>query len=257
MLVNLLSNAVKFTPEGGKLGLQVNGDFETRQVVFSVWDTGIGIKPDDLQYLFKPFIQLDAGLTRSHTGSGLGLALVAEMARLHGGSVQVESTPGEGSRFSIILPCPPDKLAIIFKDDAPTPQAPSPVGDLPAAPANARILLVEDTETVSMLLQDYLESLGYQVFLARDGLEGVAQAKKITPDAVLMDVQMPIMDGLEATQLIRAEPNLQSMPIIALTALAMPGDADRCLAAGMTAYLSKPIKLQELSSLLATLLEKN
>ena len=107
MIVNLLSNAVKFTPQGGKLGIRVNAEKSENTVIITVWDNGIGIKNDDMERLFQPFIQLDASLDRESQGTGLGLALVAQMTRLHGGRVTVKSAPGQGSRFTIILPWKP------------------------------------------------------------------------------------------------------------------------------------------------------
>lgn len=249
VLVNLLSNAVKFTPENGKIGLEVVGDFQAAQVTFTVWDTGIGIAPEDLSRLFQPFIQLDSGLNREHAGTGLGLALVSEIVQLHGGRVGVESFPEVGSRFLIVLPWVPKEKLL--------PKAAS--ADLPSEPLllspqvqGRKILLVEDTESVVLFVNDYLQALGYQVIVARDGLAGVAEAKNQVPDLILMDLQMPGMNGLEATRLIREDPALAEIPIIALTAMAMPGDRELCLQAGMQAYLSKPLVLRELAKIVET-----
>ena len=243
MMVNLLSNAVKFTPEGGQLGLKVGVNYHEAQLLITIWDHGIGIREQDLKRLFQPFVQLDSSLSRESSGTGLGLALVAEMARLHGGSVSVSSQPGQGSQFTIILPWDPaitsdtlDKLKItgkipIFKNNVDDKQT---------------ILLVEDTDSVVLMLRDYLELSGYKVEIARDGLEGVSKAIALRPDLILMDVQMPGLDGLEATRRIRKESGLKNTPIIALTALAMPSDRERCLEAGMNDYFSKPINLREL-----------
>jgi PAS domain S-box-containing protein len=254
MIVNLLSNAVKFTPENGKLGVEVKGDPIKGQVTIAVWDTGIGISERDLSRLFQPFVQLNAGLTREQSGTGLGLALVSEMARMHGGSISVESQPQMGSRFTLTLPwinAKPKTGPLVQLQEAArqTPSAPGHENQ-----AKALILLVEDTEAVSMVIADFLESLGYKMVLARDGMEGIAAAKRLRPDLILMDVQMPIMDGLEATQKIRAEAGLEHTPIIALTALAMTGDRERCFAAGMNEYLSKPLHLKELAEVIQRLL---
>ncbi len=252
MLVNLLSNAVKFTPEGGQFGIEVHGDTHSEQVFITVWDKGIGIKAIDLPRLFQPFTQLDAGLTREQSGTGLGLALVSQMARLHGGSVAVKSEQGKGSRFTISLPWIGTHPSV-----APTPhqEIKTPVPQLPA-PEQSRpiILLVEDTETVAMVVGDYLESAGYQVVQAKDGLEALAITKRLLPDLIMMDVQMPVMDGLEATQRIRSDARLARIPIVALTALAMQSDRERCLAAGMNEYLSKPVHLKELLQVIQRLL---
>jgi PAS domain S-box-containing protein len=251
MIVNLLGNAVKFTPENGKIGLEVHGDQEANKITITVWDNGIGIKEVDLARLFQPFVQLDSGLARETTGTGLGLALVAQMARLHGGSVNASSEPSAGSRFSIVLPWEPalaldsaTRLRITGKFRAIQPDATNkPV-----------ILLVEDTKEVIMMLQDYLELAGYKIVTAQDGMDAIVQAKLIHPDLILMDVQMPRMDGLEATRRLRSEPDFRYTPIIALTALAMPNDRERCLAAGMDEYISKPINLKALVKIIQSCL---
>ncbi|MFZ5856871.1 MAG: PAS domain S-box protein [Chloroflexota bacterium] len=241
MLVNLLINAVKFTPQGGRIGLEINGNPEAKTLHFTIWDTGIGIAQKDLRLLFQPFVQLDAGLTRGSQGTGLGLVLVSQMARLHGGSISVQSEPNKGSRFTISIPWTIGSQA--------DPLVHNPAVQKPQHPSEARhatILLVEDTEAVTMLISDYLQKHGYRVVTAGDGLEGLDIAKKTRPDLILMDVMMPKMDGLETTRRIRSEPELAGVPIIGLTALAMTGDRERCLKAGMNDYLSKPIRLQEL-----------
>jgi signal transduction histidine kinase/ActR/RegA family two-component response regulator len=245
-LVNLLSNAVKFTPAGSHIGLEVCGHPKENEVTFTVWDQGVGIAQEDMQYLFKPFVQLDAGLAREYQGTGLGLALVAQMIRLHGGRVDLTSKVGEGSRFTITLPWLPEQQNLHSKSalELPHPMLKSD------AKRNGRLLLVEDTEVISSLMNEYLRYKGYQVFMAKNGMEGFLLAKKENPDLILMDVMMPVMDGMEATKLIREVDHLKNTPIIALTALAMPGDRERCFAAGMTDYLSKPIRIQELADMI-------
>jgi PAS domain S-box-containing protein len=246
-LVNLLGNAVKFTPQGGTIGLEVNGHPELSEVTFTIWDTGVGIASEDIQYLFKPFVQLDAGLAREFQGTGLGLALVAQMIHLHGGRVHVESTLGQGSRFIITLPWWSEQ------QNAPLTRA---TGEIPRVrlkdgrKLSGKILLVEDTNVVITLMSEYLIYKGYKVYIAGNGLEGVQIAKEEHPDLILMDVMMPVMDGLEATRRIRADQSLRDVPIIALTALAMADDREHCLAAGMNDYMSKPIKMQELSDVI-------
>jgi CheY-like chemotaxis protein len=250
MIVNLLSNAVKFTPEYSRIGLEVHGDRAANKVVITVWDTGIGIREEDLERLFKPFVQLDSGLAREATGTGLGLALVAQMARLHGGSVHALSSPREGSRFIIQLPWEPamasDMVAHLRstgKFRAIDPSAYRPT-----------VLLIEDTREVLMILVDYLEMAGYKMVTAQDGVDGLEQAKLTHPDLILMDIQMPRMDGFEATQKLRNDPEFRNTPIIALTALAMPNDRQRCLDAGMNEYISKPVNLKALTKIIQKLL---
>lgn len=253
MLVNLLSNAVKFSPEGESLGLEVHGNIDKNQITFTVWDTGIGISEQDIPRLFKPFVQLDNRLSRETGGTGLGLMLVSELARLHGGNVKVQSKPGIGSRFIVSLPwhlnVPRESIETPEKTHA------SQATDLPARIPPAKILLVEDTEAIILYMQDYLETKGYHMTVARNGSEGVLLAKKLLPDLILMDIQMPSMDGIEATSKIREEILLKDVPIIAITALAMPGDREKCLQAGMNDYLSKPIQLKELHKLLIEYIE--
>ena len=251
MIVNLLGNAVKFTPDNGKLGLEVRGDEEANQIAITVWDNGIGIKQDDLARLFQPFIQLDSGLAREATGTGLGLALVAQMARLHGGSVNAISEAGKGSRFTIILPWEP-ALAI---DTASRMRITGKFRAIQLDEKNKpTILLVEDTKEVVMMLKDYLELAGYAVFTAQDGIDGIVQARHVKPDLILMDVQMPRMDGFETTRKLRSDPNFRYTPIIALTALAMPHDRERCLEAGMDEYISKPVNLKALIKIIQSCL---
>jgi PAS domain S-box-containing protein len=250
MIVNLLSNAVKFTPESARIGLEVRGDRAANKVIITVWDTGIGIRERDLERLFKPFVQLDTGLAREATGTGLGLALVAQMARLHGGSVHAISQTGDGSRFIIQLPWEPALTTDIVARLRST-------GKFRAIDPNANrptILLIEDTREVVMMLVDYLEMAGYKMITAQDGIDGLAQAKLSRPDLILMDIQMPRMDGFEATQKLRGDPEFKDIPIIALTALAMPNDRQRCLDAGMDEYMSKPVNLKALAKMIQKLL---
>lgn len=380
ILVNLLSNAVKFTPEGGTVGLEVTGDPAGEVFRLAVWDTGVGIAAERQQQLFKPFVQLDAGLDREYEGTGLGLALVARMTELHGGSVTVESAgEGQGSRFTVSLPWDPATVPaevgeparqtpvsaqrVLIVDDSPTTAHQlvrylaehevqtivHPVGEgvveqvveqkadvilldliLPdksgwevlaelkadertrdvavvivsvmderakalaagaadyivkpvtrkrleevcdglcfsqlaqalvvggkepvRSGAGPLILLAEDNETNITAMCDYLVAKGYRMVVARNGGEAVDRTREIRPDLILMDIQMPGMDGLEATHQIREDPEFAGTPIIALTALAMAGDRERCLAAGANEYFSKPVSLRKLNVTIRQLL---
>ena len=243
MIVNLLSNAIKFTPAGGSIGLVVEAHPQDHQLTITVWDTGIGIHKSDIDRLFQPFVQLDSGLAREHTGTGLGLAMVNRIAKLHGGGVSVDSDPGRGSRFTITLPM---ENAL----DGESVRRKPVTGPLTANAENNRlstILMVDDTDTSLLVIGDYLKSLGFRILTATNGLDGILLARQTQPNLILMDVQMPGMDGFEAARLIRLEPGLEKTPIIALTALAMPGDRERCLQAGMNDYLSKPVRLNEMA----------
>ncbi len=386
ILVNLLSNAVKFTPEGGQIGLEVTTDTEHNQVYFTVWDTGIGIAPEHLERLFKPFSQIDGGLNRRHDGTGLGLSLVMRLAEMHGGSVAVASEVGQGSRFTITLPrltsvhsvtspAAPATPAAPASDDVPhwalviedsltaadqiarylsemsmqsvistrgrdavnqaldikpdiilldillndisgwsilqalkadprtqhipvvvvsvidEPKQAEALGAVaslvkpisraqlqavittifpghPATPSTAlvvvpetavpenipRILLADDNETTIEMLSEYLHVHSYQVSVARNGVEAIQRTVEESPDLILMDIQMPRIDGLEAIRQIRAM--LCNTPIIALTALAMPGDEERCLKAGANAYLSKPVRLRDVVRIIEAYLDR-
>jgi signal transduction histidine kinase/ActR/RegA family two-component response regulator len=268
-LINLLNNAVKFTPTGGgAVTLEVtqlpsvpNKTADTTQdyLQISISDTGIGIAPENIQKLFQPFIQIDSALNRQFEGTGLGLALVKRIVELHGGYVDLTSELGVGSCFSILLPCLPLS----------NPQTEIGSGNRPVKPLETElattytdirqdflILIVDDDEVNSMTVSSYLKVKGYRVLLAKDGKEAIALTKAHKPDLILMDIQMPVMDGLEATQQIRLDPNLVDIPIIALTALAMAGDRERFLEAGASDYLAKPVKLKNLAKMVQTLLER-
>jgi CheY-like chemotaxis protein/two-component sensor histidine kinase len=397
ILVNLLTNAVKFTPEGGRIGLTVAAPEGEDVVRFTVWDSGIGIAKEDAVKLFQAFTQIDSGLSRSQEGTGLGLALVAKLVELHGGSVSLESDPGQGSRFIVTLPlttAPADETtegtefirrgtngamvtplsvsspttspqnfrhALVIEDDptagkqlmryldelgltsalhvcgwdsvetvlrerpdvilldlqmpgesgwvvltrlkehpqtrdipvvivsvvdepeksrargatahftkpvtrqqlaaffqrnaAVQPSAAMPQHPQPGTPQSGPIiLLAEDNAANIQTVGGYLEKKGYAMNYAVNGLIAVTMAQELRPALILMDIQMPVMDGLTAIRAIRADVALQEIPIVALTALAMNGDRERCLAAGATDYMSKPVKLKELATLVERLL---
>jgi signal transduction histidine kinase/DNA-binding response OmpR family regulator len=373
IVVNLLSNAVKFTPERGRVRVTARASAHDGQLQIVVEDTGIGIPEERMQHLFEPFVQLDSGHARMYGGTGLGLALVRSLTRLHGGSVDVASVVGEGSHFTVSLPLglqQPEseaegageqpgnsgRTAVIVEDDADaadqmerylrvlgpddirrsdaaaavqtiaeaqpcvvildillgTDTGWSILGKLKASPetrsipvivvsvvddpsrgaamgaaaylikpirfaefagrlrhvlphlratpvrpasAARTILLADDNESNITVVRDYLESRGYVIDVARDGLEAVEQAEAMRPDAVLMDVQMPLLDGLSAIRRIRGIEALAHVPIIALTALAMSGDREKCLAAGADEYLAKPVSLKTLGETIQRLLE--
>ncbi len=389
VLVNLLINAVKFTPAGGHIGLTVAASSDGETIGFTVWDTGIGIAADDAAKLFRAFTQLDTGLARQQEGTGLGLALVAKLVELHGGSVSLESEPNKGSRFTVTLPFiesatmrPRDRVqpptvdlkpsnpernprrALLIEDDQTSAdlltrhlselgitcvahprgehsveaairerpdvilldiQLPNDSGwvvltklkeheltrhipvvvvsvvDEPeksrslgaaahftkpvtreqlsqflrplnaveratrhaghdetaastAQPSGPVILMAEDNEANIQTIGGYLEAKGYQMHYAHNGHVAVMLTHTLRPSLSLMDIQMPVMDGLTAIKSIRSDTSFKDIPIIALTALAMPGDRERCLLAGATEYVSKPVKLKELVGLLERLL---
>lgn len=258
VLINLLNNAVKFTPEGGHITLEVTPDYLTPNnsqpqgfLRIAVIDTGIGIAPENIHKLFRPFIQIDSALNRQYTGTGLGLALVKRITEMHGGRVGVTSDLGQGSCFTIDLPCcgPQWTAPQTQTQDNSSPEvSPSEQSALPL------ILLAEDNEANINTISSYLSAKGYRIVLAKNGQAAIDQAQSHHPDLILMDIQMPDMDGLEATQRIRSMPKSANMPIIVLTALAMAGDRERCLAAGADDYLVKPVKLKQLAATIQHLL---
>lgn len=241
VLVNLLGNALKFTTSGW-VGLEVKAHptASDYQLEFTVADTGVGI-PDEVQpQLFTRFMQADTSTSRKFGGTGLGLSIVRQLVDMMGGSVQVASRPGEGSRFTVRLPVAPA--------DAP-PQA-SVWQDLPPSAAGTRILLAEDNTTNQVVAFGMLRKLGYEdVSLASDGAEACQMALTGRYDLILMDCQMPELDGYEATRRLRA--GGCHAPIVAMTASAVKGDRERCIDAGMNDYVTKPIDLKVLRNVLA------
>ena len=248
MLINLLSNAVKFTPAGGRITLEVTQDDAAATLTFAVIDTGIGIDPRHIGKLFRPFQQIDSALNRSFSGTGLGLALVKRMAEMHGGTVGVVSQPGQGSRFHITLPLRAAAGAAPLARTTPLLPPALSVATITGQPL---ILIAEDNETNVQLYLGHLRTSGCRFSFARNGREAIERALADQPDLVLMDVQMPEMDGLTATRLLRSDPRTAFLPIITVTALATAEDRLRCLEAGADAYLSKPVSLRELTRLIA------
>jgi len=258
MLVNLLGNAIKFTPEGGQIGLDVEADACEGVVRFHIWDKGIGIAEENIPKLFEPFTQLDGRLSRQYTGTGLGLSLVRRMTELHGGSISLESEVGKGSRFTLSLPW---RLAKSVAHGGLHPGEHEETGLSLALHARIRadhapkVLLVDDNPTMMEMYVDYLRRSGCEVCVADNGLTALETLPSFYPDVVLMDIQMPGIDGLEAIRRIRnrREPDLARIPVVALTALAMPGDRERCLDAGATEYLAKPVALARVGEVVARL----
>lgn len=253
----LLDNAIKFTPEGGRIGLEIEGDLAHKTVNMSIWDTGIGIPEQEITHVLEPFSQLDNSLARQYGGMGLGLTLAYRLVELHGGSLSVQSKPSEGSRFTLHLPWnyreqQADEVPIDSHDHL---RQALDDGDL-AIPMRKpkRILLVEDNEGNLLATSDYLRNQGYQIIEARNGVEAVEIYQEAKPNFIIMDIQLPKMDGLEAIRQIRTlEAGQQHVPIIAVTALAMSGDEERCKKAGADLYLSKPVRFKTLVESIAAL----
>jgi CheY-like chemotaxis protein len=254
VLINLLSNAVKFTPDGGRIDLEVEANWQDELLKFHVIDTGIGIAPENFDRLFESFVQLDSSLSRRYAGTGLGLALVRRIAEMHGGSVTVESQVGMGSKFTVSLPWKPQNIPSIDNWNS---QKLETFLISPTESKSPLILVADDNDENIETLWEYLLASGYLLIRARNGIEVIDLALKERPQLILMDVQMPEMDGLEATRQIRANSDTTKIPIIALTAMAMSGDREKCLAAGVDAYVTKPISLNKLCKKIEALLKKN
>ena len=244
ILVNLLSNAVKFTQEGGHISLQTRSNPERNAIEISVTDNGIGISNSDMERLFRPFTQLDSKLSRQYAGTGLGLSLVLRLAELHGGSIEVKSELGKGSCFTVSLPWSESKSH--FPQAAPAHKDLDISTDRVAA-KGPLILLVDDNEINLSTVGDYLRAQDFCVIFARNGLEAIQVVRDRKPQLVLMDIQMPVMDGIDAISILRADPTFASLPILALTSRAMVGDRERCIAAGANDYLAKPVQLKQLT----------
>lgn len=249
VVFNLLTNAIKFTERGSvTLDVRIESSCDREAWIrFAVSDTGIGISRNDQDRIFAPFTQVDASSKRRRDGAGLGLAISADLIRAMGGSRAVRSELGNGSEFSFIVPLLIDRNKL---DNVPNADPTSECDSTNASRKEPsisplRILLAEDTPTNQLLVRHALGRRGHQVVVAGDGRTAVDLARRGRYDVILMDLQMPDMDGFEATAAIRRLPEKQP-PIIALTAHTMVGDRERCLAAGMQSYLSKPIDLREL-----------
>jgi PAS domain S-box-containing protein len=245
VLLNLIGNAVKFTA-AGRVSVRIQPVElcgERIHLQFSVSDTGIGIPPDRQQYVFEPFCQADGSTTRRYGGSGLGLSISAKLVSLMGGRIWVDSAPGQGSTFHFTACFQP---APESEEPLPLP-APEDV-ELGRFLPPLRILLVEDNPVNQKLAARMLEKRGHQVTVAGNGREAVTLTQAGAFDLVLMDIHMPEMDGLEASAAIRALERAtgEHVAIVAMTALAMAGDREKCLQAGMDGYLAKPIRPAEL-----------
>ncbi|HET9447662.1 MAG TPA: ATP-binding protein, partial [Steroidobacteraceae bacterium] len=248
VLVNLCGNAVKFTEHGSVTVTLTLASSDAQRALLrcAVSDTGEGIPPDRLSALFKPFSQVDASTTRRHGGTGLGLSIVKRLAELLGGEVGVESREGSGSTFWFtasfeLQAAQPVKAAAVAIEAAAS-----------KASSERRILLVEDNAVNEKVATRFLQKLGYLVDVARNGREAVDAWASGYYDLILMDCQMPVLDGYEATREIRArEHATQRIPIVALTANAMKDDDLKCKAAGMDDHLSKPLDREQLAHCLA------
>lgn len=247
VLINLVGNALKFTHSGGEVSIEVSAQSRTpvgyARVKFAVRDTGIGIATEQLERIFQPFQQADSRISRRYGGTGLGLAISAQLVALMGGQLQVESQLAQGSTFHFTLLLPRDLTL--------TPPVPE-VKSVTMVARSLTILLAEDNEINGMFTRLLLNRAGHQVTVVVNGREALESWQHQRPDVILMDMQMPEMDGVEATYLIRANEHTTGTytPIIALTANVLASDRERCLQAGMDDFLSKPFELPVLLAVL-------
>jgi CheY-like chemotaxis protein/HPt (histidine-containing phosphotransfer) domain-containing protein len=277
VLVNLVSNAIKFTDRGGQVLIRTRLISETVnsvQLRLEVQDTGIGIQPDVRAQLFESFSQADGSTSRRYGGTGLGLAISKRLVELMGGEIGVDSTPGLGSTFwftlllgrgpagidqqaqelgasrrsGLALPAASGATDAIFSDTAAVrPQPESPAAATSDSAARSAILVVEDNPINQQVACGWLRRLGYDADVAVNGSEALKAITRGSYAAILMDCQMPDMDGFEATAAIRRlEGAVAGTPVIAMTANAMQGDRERCLQAGMNEYLSKPMRVEDM-----------
>jgi two-component system sensor histidine kinase EvgS len=242
VLFNLVGNALKFT-ERGRVVVDIEAisakDDGVYGVHFCVKDTGIGIAEDRIGDIFEPFRQVENSFARNYQGAGLGLSIVQRLVDLMGGTITIESAPGEGTSVHVALP---------FKIPGNTPSS-TVETSFPGTGDRLRVLLVEDDPSNRIPTQKLLEKVGHEVALAENGRQAIELLSAKDFDCVLMDIQMAVMDGIEATRIIRGSDTLgpkTAIPIIALTAYAMDGDKEKFLAAGMDGYVAKPVKIEEL-----------
>jgi signal transduction histidine kinase/ActR/RegA family two-component response regulator len=254
VLLNLMGNAVKFTARG-RVALHVESVASTDEGLrlrFTVQDTGLGMTADQMSRLFQPFTQADASTSRRFGGTGLGLAISRQLVERMGGRIDVASEPGQGSTFWVELP-----FGVVASASAALPTATvTRLMSLPGAAdhpelAGLHVLLVEDNEVNQELAVALLERVGIQVTLAGDGRQALSCLKAGSFDCVLMDCQMPEMDGYTATRLMREQPEWARLPVIAMTANAMAGERDKVLEAGMNDHVPKPVPVGELYRKLA------
>jgi CheY-like chemotaxis protein len=261
ILMNLVGNAIKFT-DAGEVFVMVERephDAQAQQRESSIWlhfvvtDTGIGIPADKQQIIFESFVQADGSMTRRYGGTGLGLSICSQLVSLMGGRIWVDSEVGRGSSFHF-------NVCLETEQEASAEEKPA-VPLIEKAERPLRVLLAEDNEINQQVAVEFLQMRGHEARITGNGIEALAALADERFDVILMDVQMPLMDGFKATAAIREKEKTTGdhIPIIAMTGYAMKGDRQRCLDAGMDAYICKPIRSQELYEIieLTTTLRKN
>ena len=255
VLINLIGNAEKFTSQGG-IEVRIEPIEAGQRIRISVRDSGIGMDAATLGRLFKPFAQADESTTRKFGGTGLGLKISQDLVHAMGGEIQVESEPGVGSHFWFSLPSRqvPAGESTAAEQNAPAREAPVAEADAKAdRPLQGHILLVEDNRINQMVATRMLDKLGLTYDIANHGGESLQKLEQRDYDLILMDMEMPEMDGMEASVQIRARENATGkarIPIIAMTANALNEDRDRCLSSGMDDHMAKPVEMARLNALL-------
>jgi len=249
VLINLLGNAIKFTDTGHvelRVGVEDSPSDEQVLLRFEVEDTGAGIPQEKLSVIFDEFTQADGGISRRYGGTGLGLTITRRLVELHGGNIAVESEVGRGSRFLVTIPC--KRLA---GSNPGAGERAADGGEPASSPSYAvkeTILVVEDNPVNQKVLAAMLRRHGYRVVIAEHGGEVLPALDQQPASLVLMDMQMPHVDGFEATRMMRRDPRWKHLPIVAMTARAMSGDRELCLREGMDGYLAKPVNRAQLIS---------
>jgi len=234
ILYNLISNAIKFTPEGGQAVIKTRTKPRAGQLVLQIKDSGIGIDPEHHDQIFSEFFQVQAAADRQFEGTGLGLALVKRLVGLHGGTIKVDSQLGRGANFTVTLPLR---------------------GLRPEGQMRNKILVIEDNPSSLELSTLVLRGHGFRVDTATDGQEGLQKAKAHPYDLILMDIQLPGIDGLTVTRLLKADPRTSKTPIVALSARAMLGDEREAMDAGCSGYITKPIEVKSFLNTVTEYLE--
>jgi signal transduction histidine kinase/ActR/RegA family two-component response regulator len=245
VLINLLGNAIKFTAAGSvavRLGRVVGRAGDAPLLFCEVRDAGVGIAPEAQARIFEPFLQADGSTTRTHGGTGLGLAISRRIAQALGGSLTLTSEPGRGSTFRLEWPLRQPDATVVAAQGAPA---------VPVDPRQLRILLVEDNPINQLVANGLLEKAGCSADLATDGVDAVEKVQAGGYDLILMDMQMPRLDGLGATRRIRSLPLARQPVILAMTANAFDEDRQQCLAAGMDDFLSKPLSFETFAAALS------
>jgi len=256
ILYNLISNAIKFTKEG-EIKLQAKArkqDVASVEIEFGVSDTGIGIEEGKLKYIFEAFAQAKSSTSRKYGGTGLGLTIVKRLIELQGGSIVINSKPGIGTEVTFVLSFKTDKTERLDASDESQDKEQAFAGI-----KGLKVLLAEDNPVNQLVTMDLLDSVGVQVVLANNGAEALESLESDEFDVVLMDIQMPVMDGHQAMKHIRAEmdPKKRNIPILALTAHATEGEMEKCKRAGASDYLPKPFNPQDLFSKIAVLARRS